>query len=330
MAPVYTAPGVGILLSLLFLPAYAQTTAPNLALGYPSKPIRMVVGFAGGGAAEIAARIVGQVYTERWGQQVIIDPRPGAGGNIASEVVAKSPPDGYTLLTCAFAFAVNPSLFAKLPFDTLKDFAPVSLFAYTANFLTVHPSVPARSVKEFIALAKAQPGQITFGSAGNGTASHLAGELMNSMAGIKLVTVQYKGIALVMTAMMSGEVDSGMLGISTMLPHVKSGRMRALGLTSAQRSRAMPNLATIAEQGVTGYDFGAWFGVYAPAATPAAVVRTLSDTITRALRDPAVAERFDKEGAVIVGGPPEALAKHVKAELALWAKVVKSAGLRID
>lgn len=310
--------------------ANAQSPAPGTTTSYPVKTIRMVVGFAGGGAAEIAARIVGQIYAERWGQQVIIDPRPGAGGNIASELVAKSPPDGYTLLTCAFAFTVNPSLFSKLPFDTLKDFAPVSLFAYTANFLTVHPSVPARSVKEFIALAKAQPGQISFGSAGNGTASHLAGELMNSMAGIKLLHIPYKGSGLAHTDLLGGHISSAFPGVAISLPHIRAGRLRALGVTGLKRAETLPEVPTISESGLQGFEVISWYGLLAPAATSPDIVQRLNAELNRALIEPGSAERVKALGMDTLHGTPADFDAFIRREVSKWGKVIKQVGVRVN
>ena len=315
---------------------FAQSTSPGAVQSYPAypaypvKPIRLVVGFAGGGAAEIAARIVGQVYSERWGQQVIIDPRPGAGGNIASEIVAKAPPDGYTLLTCAFAFTVNPSLFSKLPFDAQKDFAPVSLFAYTANFLTVHPSVPARTLKEFIALAKAKPGQLTFGSAGNGTASHLAGELMNSMAGIKLLHIPYKGSGLAHTDLLGGHISSAFPGVAISLPHIRAGRLRALGVTGLKRAESLPEVPTISESGLPGFEVISWYGLLAPAAIPVDIVQRLNSELNRALKEAGSAERVKAMGMDTLHGTPAEFDSFLRREIAKWGKVIREVGVRAN
>jgi tripartite-type tricarboxylate transporter receptor subunit TctC len=264
------------------------------------------------------------------GQNVIIDYRPGANTIVGSEHVARAAPDGHTLLINTLPFVVNPSLYPKIPFDTERDFAPVSMLGSSPFVLVVHPSIPAKSVQELVALAKAHPGKLNYSSAGSGSNLHVAAELFKNLTGTNIVHVPYGGGGPALIAILNGEAGVSFLSLVAVTGHVATGRMRALGLTGAQRSKAMPQLATIAEQGVAGYQFGAWFGVYAPAATPAAAIRTLNDTIVRALKDANVAERFDKEGAEIVGSSPEGLAKHVKSELALWAKVVKSAGLRLD
>ena len=297
---------------------------------FPTRPVRVVVPVPPGGSLDVMARILSPKWGELMGQNVIIDYRPGANTIVGSEHVARAPADGYTLLISTLPFVVNPSLYPKMPFDTERDFAPVSLLGSSPFVLVVHPSVPARSVKELIALAKAHPGKLNYSSAGNGSNLHVAAELFKNLTGTNIVHVPYGGGGPALIAILNGEAGVSFLSLVAVTGHVANGRMRALGLTRAKRSKAMPNLPTIAEQGVTDYEFGAWFGVYAPAATPAPVIKALNDAITRALRDPVVAERFDKEGAEIVGSSPDELAKHVKSELALWAKVVKSAGLRID
>ena len=313
-----------LLCAAVALPSWAQTR------DFPTRPVRMVVPVPPGGSLDVMARIFSPKWGELMGQNVIIDYRPGANTIVGSEHVARAPADGYTLLINTLPFVVNPALYPKMPFDTERDFAPVSMLGSSPFVLVSHPSVPAKSVKELIALAKAHPGKLNYSSAGNGSNLHVAAELFKNLTGTNVVHVPYGGGGPALIAILNGEAGVSFLSLVAVTGHVANGRMRALGVTGAKRSRAMPNLATIAEQGVAGYEFGAWFGVYAPAATPAPVVRTLNEAITRALRDPVVAERLDKEGAVIVGSSPDELAKHVKAELALWAKVVRSAGLRID
>ena len=304
--------------------AWAQTK------DFPVRPVRLVVPVPPGGSLDVMARIVSPKWGELLGQNVIIDYRPGANTIVGSENVARAPADGYTLLINTLPFVVNPSLYPKMPFDTERDFAAVSLLGSSPFVLVVHPSVPARTVKELVALAKAHPGKLNYSSAGNGSNLHVAAELFKNLTGTDIVHVPYGGGGPALIAILNGEAGVSFLSLVAVTGHIASGRMRALGMTSAKRSKVVPQLPTIAEQGVTGYDFGAWFGIYAPVATPVPVIKTLNDTITRAVRDPGLAERFDKEGAEIVGGSPAVLAAHVKAELALWAKVVKSAGLRID
>jgi tripartite-type tricarboxylate transporter receptor subunit TctC len=317
--------GLAVILGCaVYSPAWAQTKE------FPLRPVRLVVPVPPGGSLDVMARIVSPKWGELLGQNVIIDYRPGANTIVGSENVARAPADGYTLLINTLPFVVNPSLYPKMPFDTERDFAAVSLLGSSPFVLVVHPSVPARTVKELIALAKAHPGKLNYSSAGNGSNLHVAAELFKNLTGTDIVHVPYGGGGPALIAILNGEAGVSFLSLVAVTGHIASGRMRALGMTSAKRSKVVPQLPTIAEQGVTGYDFGAWFGIYAPVATPAPVIKTLNDTITRAVRDPGLAERFDKEGAEIVGGSPAMLAAHVKAELALWAKVVKSAGLRID
>jgi len=305
--------------------------APDVfAQQYPSKPIRLVVGFAAGGPSDVAARTIGQKLTEKWGQQVIVDIRPGAGGNIATEIVAKAPPDGYTLLEPAFAHAVNPSLYGKLPFDAVKDFAPILLFASIANVLVVHPSIPAHSVKELIAFAKAHPGQLTCGSAGNGTASHLALELLNLMGGVKITHIPYKGLAPAHTELMGGQLSMMFDGIVTGLPAVKAGRLRALGVTTLKRWQGAPDIPTMNEAGLAGFEVNSWYGLLAPAGTPREIVLRLNSEIARALREPDARERLYSIGAEPMDNTPEEFAAYINAEMAKWAKVVKTAGIRAD
>ena len=297
---------------------------------FPARPVRLVVPVPPGGSLDVMARIVSPKWGELLGQNVIIDYRPGANTIVGSENVARAPADGYTLLINTLPFVVNPSLYPKMPFDTERDFAPVSLLGASPFVLVAHPSLPVKSVKELVALAKAHPGKLNYASAGNGSNLHVAAELFKNLTGTNIVHVPYGGGGPALIAILNGEAGISFLSLVATTGHIASGRMRALGITTAKRSKVTPQLPTIAEQGVAGYDFSAWFGIYAPVATPAPVIKTLNDAITRAVRDPGLAERFDKEGAEIVGGSPAMLAAHVKAELALWAKVVKSAGLRID
>ena len=297
---------------------------------YPAKPIRLVVGFAAGGPSDVAARTIAQKLTEKWGQQVIVDIRPGAGGNIASEIVAKAPADGYTLLEPAFAHAVNPFLYSKLPFDTLKDFAPVLLFASIANVLVVHPSIPAQSVKELIAFAKTRPGQLSYGSSGNGTASHLAGELLNLMGGIKIPHIPYKGLAPAHTEVMGGQIGLLFDGIVTGIPAVKAGRLRALAVTTVKRWQGTPDIPTMSEAGLTGFEVNSWYGLIAPAGTPREIIMKLNTEVARSLREPDARERLYSIGAEPMNNTPEEFAAYINAEMAKWSKVVKTAGIRAD
>ncbi len=301
-----------------------------LAQQYPTKPIRLLVGFAAGGPSDVAARTIAQKLYEKWGQQVIVDIRPGAGGNIATEIAAKAPADGYTLMEPAFAHAVNPILYPSLPFDAVKDFAPILLFASIANLLVVHPSIPVHSVKELIAFAKARPGQLTYGSAGSGTASHFAGELLKMMGGIKVTHIPYKGLAPAHTETIGGQLSMMFDGIVTGLPAVKAGRLRALGVTTLKRWQGAPDIPTMSEAGLAGFEVNSWYGLLAPAGTPREIVLRLNAEVARALREPDARERLYSIGAEPMSNTPEEFAAYINAEMAKWAKVVKAAGIRVD
>jgi tripartite-type tricarboxylate transporter receptor subunit TctC len=305
--------------------------APVLnAQPYPAKPVRIVVGFAAGGPTDVMARLLAQKLTEKWAQPVVVEVRTGAGGNIAAEAVAKAPPDGYTLLLPAFAHAVNPAIYASLPFDTEKDFAPVVLLATSANVLAVHPSLPARSVRELIALAKAKPAQLTYGSAGTATASHLAGELLNSMAGIKLTHVPYKGAAPASVDLVGGHISAAFPGVVLALPLAKAGRLRLLGVASLKRSDILPEVPTIAETGVAGFEVLSWYGLLAPAGTPAELVLRLNQESMRVLREPDAGERLKAIGAEPGTATPAEFGHFLRNEMAKWAKVVRFAGIQAN
>ena len=298
---------------------------------YPNKPIRLIVGFAAGGGSDILARALGQPMTEILGQSVTIDNRPGAGGIIATELGAKAPPDGYTLLVgSAAAFAINPNLMAKLPYDPVKDFTPVGMFATLSYTVVVHPSVPAKTLREFVALAKAKPGKLNYGSAGTGSSTHLAIEQFLMMAGIRITHVPYKGNAPAMTALLSGDVDMVFDPVLTTAPQRKSGRIRALAVTTAQRSGLMPEVPTIAEAGVRGYESGNWFGVFAPAGTPRPIVERLNAAINKAMTSSGMKERLMSQGADALSGSPDDLSNLVQRELAKVARTVKEAGVKIE
>ncbi len=311
--------GLGICTSA----AMAQPTFPN-------KPVRILVGFAPGGGTDILARALAQQLTDSLGQPVTVDNRAGAGGIIATELGAKSPPDGYTLLVgSAAGFAINPNLMSKLPYDPVKDFAPVGLFATLSYAVVVHPSLPVRSVKELIALAKARPGELNFGSAGNGSATQLAIEQFLVQAGVKMTHVPYKGNTPAMTALMSGEVALVFDPVLTSLPQIKAKRIRGLAVSTAQRSALLPELPTIAEAALPGYEAGNWFGIFAPAGTPRAVVEQLNGAINKAMSSPEMRDRLRNQGAEPLVGTPDDLAKHVQRELAKYAIIVKQAGVKL-
>lgn len=297
---------------------------------YPTRPIRLVVGYSAGGATDQIARLMGQKLSEALGQPVLIENRPGAGASIASEAVAKSAPDGYTIFMSTIANTINTSLYPALPFDFARDFAPITLVATIPNVLVVNPGVAAKDLKEFIALAKSKPGEINFASSGSGSSIHLSGELFNLVAGVKLVHVPYKGSAPAMTDLLGGQVQSMFDNMPSALPHIKAGKLRALGLTSAVRSAAAPNIPTLAEAGLPGCEIISWFALSAPAKTPKEVIARLNLEATKALRLADVREKLAAMGAEPAPGTPEALAALIKTETAKWAQVVKQSGARVD
>ena len=300
-----------------------------LAQAYPAKPIRLIVGFTPSGGVDINARLLGPKITEYLGQQVIIENRPGAGTNIANEYVAKSPPDGYTLLVNTAALAINLSLYKKVPYEA-RDFAPISILSMSPNILVVHTSVPVKSVKDFIALAKSRPGQLNYSSSGSGTTQHLSGELFNLRTGIKMVHVPYRGTAPSLTALISGEVGLSFANIPAISAHVKAGRLRPLANLGPKRSDQLPQVPTMKEAGVPGVEVVVWYGVFAPAATPRDVVAKLADTIARAARSPDMKQRLEDLGAEPVGNTPEEFGKLFREEVTRWAEVVKVSGAKAD
>jgi tripartite-type tricarboxylate transporter receptor subunit TctC len=301
------------------------------AQAWPSKPIRLVVPFPPGGATDILARAVAQKMTDAWGQPVVVDNRPGAGGNIGSELVAKSAPDGYTLeMGTVGTHAINASLYAKMPYDHIKDFAPVILVAGVPNVLVVYPGLPVKSVQELIAYGKANPGKLNFASSGSGTSIHLAGELFKVMTGVQMTHVPYKGSAPALQDLLGGQVQLMFDNLPPSLPQIKSGKLRALGVTSAARSPALPDVPTVAEQGLPGFEASSWFGVLAPTGTPPAVITKINTEIDKWLQTPEAKEKLLALGANPGGGTPEDFAKHIAAETAKWAKVVKESGAKVD
>jgi tripartite-type tricarboxylate transporter receptor subunit TctC len=310
--------------------AQAQNPATG-SVPFPVKAIRFVVPFPPGGPLDISARAIGQKLTEAWMQPVVIDNRPGAGGNIGADNVAKSAPDGYSILMGAVStHAVNPHLYAKMPYDALHDFAPVTLVTIVPNVLVVHPSVPAKNVRELIALAKGRPGQLNFASGSTGSTGHLAGELFKSMGGVDMVHVPYKGAAPAVTDLVAGQVSLMFDNLASALPQNKAGRTRALAVTTLTRSTAAPELPTIDESGLKGFDLTTWFGVFAPAAVPPATLGMLHREITRALDAPDLRNRLAAIGAQPTPTTPEAFAAFIKAEHAKYARVVKASGARVD
>lgn len=313
-----------VLLSLCsgFVPAHAQS--------YASKPVRIVVGFPPGGATDVVARTISQKLGEALGQPVIVDNRAGAASNIGAELVANAPKDGYTLFMGTVSTSINPSLYKKLAYDPLRDFAPVSQVTATPFLFVVHPSLPARSVKEFVTLARARPGELSYGSAGSGSGGHLFVAMFGSMARVTLLHVPYKGAAPATIATLSGETIFMFDNIVTTLPLARAGKLRALAVTTATRSAAAPEMPTIAEAGVPGYDANAWFGIFAPAGTPQALINRLNAEIVRILKLPETRDRFLALGAEPVGSTAEQFGAFYRNEVAKWARVVKESGARVE
>ena len=312
---------VSALLSLAPAAAYAQDN-------YPERPTRIVVPTAPGGPSDIGARLIAQELTKRWGRQVVVDTRPGAGSIIGSEIVARAPPDGYTLLLTPSTLAINPATYKSMPYDAVRDFAPITQTHFVPSLILLHPSVPAKSVQELVALAKARPGEILYGSSGHGTNPHLVIELFASKTQIRLTHVPYKGTAPGLIETLAGRV--AMIATSSMaltVPHVRSGRLRALGITTATRSAALPDIPTITEAGVPGYEAVQWSGLLAPAATPQNLIVRLHREVTAILRTPEIRHRLATDSAEVVAGTPEQFAEFLKAELVKWAAVVKAAGI---
>ncbi len=298
---------------------------------YPSRAITMIVPFPAGGTTDILGRFVGQALSAAWGQPVVIENRGGAGGNIGAAAVAKAAPDGYTLLVGTVGtHAINASLYSRMPYDTLKDFVAVTQIASVPNMLVVTPSLPVNSVVELIAYAKANPGKLNMASSGNGTSIHLSGELFKVMTGVDMVHVPYKGSAPALNDLMGGQVQLMFDNMPSALPQVKGGTLKALAVTTATRSPAMPDLPTIAEAGVPGFEASSWFGIFAPAGTPKEIVAKLQTEIARILKTPDMSDRLAQQGAVAVGNTPEEFTAYVQAELTKWAGVVKASGARVD
>ena len=323
--------GALVLLITVITAIAAPFTFAQSAANYPAKPVRLVVPFPAGGTTDILARAVAQKLSEAWGQQVIVDNRPGAGGNIGSDLVAKSTPDGYTLLMGTVGtHAINPSLYKNMPYDHVKDFAPVILVAGVPNVLVVNPSLPVHSVSELIAYAKANPGKLNFASSGNGTSIHLSGELFKAMTGVEMTHVPYKGSAPALTDLIGGQVQLMFDNLPSSLPFIRAGKLRALAVTSGARAAALPDLPTLAESGLPGFEASSWFGVLAPAGTPRDIVAKLNGAIASWLASPAAKEKLLAQGAIAAGGTPDDFARHIDAETSKWAKVVKASGAHID
>ncbi len=302
-------------------------TAPAQS-GYPNRPVRVIVPSSAGGGTDIVARIIAPRLSERLGQQVVIDNRPGAGTMIGIELAAKSPPDGYTLLMGLSTLAINSALYKKVPYDTMRDFAPITQAVSSPSIIVVHPSVPVKTVKELIAFARARPGQLNYASAGTGTYPQMTMELFLSMASLKMVHIPYKGTGPAMIDMLAGHVATMAATILTGMPHIRSGRLRGLGITSSARNAVVPEIPTVAEAGLPGYESVQWYGVLAPAKTPKEIVARLHSEVTRVLQLPEIKERLAGDGADPVGNTPEEFARFIQSELTKWAKVARDAGIK--
>ncbi|MBI3068293.1 MAG: tripartite tricarboxylate transporter substrate binding protein [Betaproteobacteria bacterium] len=307
-----------------------QTSRPEAPPDYPQKSVRLVVPFAPGGGTDIIARLLAQKVGAAWGQSLVVDNRGGGGGTIGANIAAKSAPDGYTVLLTSLSIAYTPALYKKLPYDPEKEFGPVTLVVTQPNLLVVPPSLPVKSVAELIALAKSRAGEIRYGSGGSGSAPHLATELFRATAGITLVHVPYKGGGPALTGLMAGEAHLMIAGTALLLPHVRAGRLRALAATGMTRARAAPELPTVAEAGLPGYEFDTWYGLLVPARTPGAIIGKINEEFNRALAAHDVQERLAGAGFESLGGTQKRFAAYLKAEMRKWTTVVREANIRID
>ena len=317
--------------TLLLAAALAALPMAAFAQGYPSKPIRFVVPYPPGGPLDTIARLLGQKVAESVKQPVIVDNKPGAGGNIGADFVAKAPADGYTILMGAVAtHAINPTLYAKIPYDPVRDFSPVTQVASTPNVLVVNPSLPVASVADLVAYAKANPGKLNFGSGSTGSAGHLAGELFKSLAGVQMTHIPYKGAAPAMQDLVGGQIHLMFDNMASSLTQVRAGRVKALAVTTAKRSSLAPELPTVAESGLAGFDISTWFGIFAPAGTPREAIARLHTEFTRALAAPDVREKMINLGAEPVGNTPAEFATYIRAEAEKYARVIKASGAKAD
>ena len=316
-------------LTALLAPLAAWAQAPGDAASYPSKPIRIIIALAPGGGVDTSGRMLGQRFTEAWGQQYIADNRPGAGGTIASAAVAKAPPDGYTLLMTSMGHSITPAMY-KLPYDPIKDFAPVSLFVQSPSVLAVHPSLPVKNVKELIAFTKPRPDEILFSSSGSGSGQHLAMELLNRMAGIKLVHIPYKGTAPSILDLVAGRVSVTSASAISTMPHVKNGKLRALAVSAAKRSPSVPELPTVAEAALPGFAVDQWYGLLAPAGTPREIVAKLQGEVARTAHQPEIKQKLLTLGLDPVGSTPDDFTAYIKTETVKWTKLVREAGIKAN
>jgi tripartite-type tricarboxylate transporter receptor subunit TctC len=314
---------LALLLSAVVLTAAAQET-------YPSRPLRFILPFPPGGGTDILGRVIAERLAANLGQPVVIENRGGAGGNVGAEAAARSSPDGYTIVLAAPSLAISPSLYSKLNYDPVKDFAPVSLVATVPNVMVTHPSVPAQTLQEFIALVRSRPGGMNFGSGGSGTSNHLAGELFNIVTGTRLVHVPYKGVNLAMNDVLSGQIHVVVIGVPAAAPHIKAGRLRALALIAPQRAAALPEVPTIAEAGLPDFEVTTWYGVLAPAGTPRPIVARLNAELVKIMHAPDTRERLAAMATDPRTSTPEEFAAYLKQEIAKWGEVVRKANLKAD
>jgi tripartite-type tricarboxylate transporter receptor subunit TctC len=326
-----TAPGVLRIAAAVLVPLLLPSAVTAAEQAYPSRPVRVVAPFPPGSGVDIIARVVAQTLTEAWKQSFIVENRPGAGGTIGSEVVAKSNPDGYTLLLGNVStLAIAPSLYRKLPYDPVRDFAPITLITTMNSVVVVHPSVPARSLRELVSLAKAKPRSLSYGSAGSGTTGHLGAELFKSMTGIEMVHIPYKGSVPALTDLLAGQTQVMFATTATVLQHVNAGRLRPLGVTSLKRSDLLPGVPSINEAMLPGFEVGVWQAIVAPARTPEAIIARLHAEIAKSLRTPAMKEHLASQGLEAVGNSPREFGDYLRAEQGKWAKVVRTSGATVD
>lgn len=309
---------------------FASSSPPVLSQTYPAKPVRIIVPWPAGGVADFLGRAISQKLSDAWGSQVIVDNRPGGATNIGSEIVAKAQPDGYTLLMASSNNAVNMSLYKKLPYDTEKDFSPITLVATVPNILVTHPALPVKSVKELIALARAQPGQLMYASAGNGSPAHLAAELFKTMARVDLLNVSYKGAAPAVIDLMGGHVHLMFTNVPASLSQINAGKLKPLAMAGAKRSAALPGLPTIAESGLPGYEASAWYGLVGPAALPKEIVTKLHTDVSRIVRSAEVSDKLVQHGTEPIGNAPGEFASIIRSDIEKYTKLIKTAGIKIE
>jgi tripartite-type tricarboxylate transporter receptor subunit TctC len=316
--------------AVAFAPHPAASEAPKSPVAYPAKPVRMVVPLAPGGGSDIVGRILAQALSDHWGKSVVVDNRPGAGSAVGTSIAAKAAPDGYTTLVSSSSMAISPALYKNLDFDVSRDFAGVTLIASQPSMLVVHPSVKAATVKELLALAKASPGKLPYASAGIGSATHLGTELLLYASKVEMLHVPYKSAGLATSALVSGEAQVLLTNMASVLPHVASGRLTALGISSAKRSALAPAVPTLSESGLPDFEYATWYGMLMPARTPKDIVGYVQKSAAEVLKAPTVAQRFTKQGLQIYASSPEEFESYLKAEIDKWAKVVKAADIRVD